>query len=99
MGEENKDQKVLTYDELKDVCNQLQQQNTFLRNELQKHAGEDFFKRIEYLFKVIENKDLFIAVDNEFFNDSVKDLISILRIEKTPTDSAKLTPSDCESKR
>ena len=83
MGEENKEQKVLTYDELKDVCNQLQQQNTFLRTELQKHAGEDFFKRIEYLFKVIENKDLFIAVDNEFFNEAVKDLISILRIDKT----------------
>ena len=39
MGEENKEQKALTYDELKDVCNQLQQQNTFLRTELQKHAG------------------------------------------------------------
>ena len=92
MGEENKEQEVLSYEKLKDVCNQLQQQNTFLRTELQKHAGEDFFKRIEYLFKVIENKDLFIAVDNEFFNEAVKDLISILRIDKTQPVSADAKP-------
>jgi len=92
MGEENKEQKALTYDELKDVCNQLQQQNTFLRNELQKHAGEDFFKRIEYLFKVIENKELFAAIDANFFNESVSDLISILRIDKTQPVSADAKP-------
>ena len=83
MGEENKEQKALTYDELKDVCNQLQQQNTFLRTELQKHAGEDFFKRIEYLFKVLEHKNTFANTDNGFVDEVISELISILNTSES----------------
>ena len=78
MGEK----KELTYDELKNVAGQLQQQNKFLIEQLQKNEYADLHKRIEYLFKVIEYKDIFQYVDSGFTNEVISELISILKIEK-----------------
>ena len=74
--------KELTYDELKNVAGQLQQQNKFLIEQLQKNEYADLHKRIEYLFKVIEYKDIFQYVDSGFTNEVISELISILKIEK-----------------
>ena len=83
MGEkEVKEKKELTYDELKNVAGQLQQQNKFLIEQLQKNEYADLHKRIEYLFKVIEYKDIFQYVDSGFTNEVISELISILKIEK-----------------
>ena len=85
MGEkEVKEKKELTYDELKNVAGQLQQQNKFLIEQLQKNEYADLHKRIEYLFKVIEYKDIFQYVDSGFTNEVISELISILKIEKQP---------------
>lgn len=57
-GEEQKQQK-LTYEQLNDACNQLWQQNKQLavRNrELEQFALN---KRLDYLFKVLENSSKF----------------------------------------
>ena len=60
MGEkEVKEKKELTYDELKNVAGQLQQQNKFLIEQLQKNQGEAFYKRLDYLYKTIELKEVF----------------------------------------
>lgn len=77
-----KEKKELTYDELKNVAGQLQQQNKFLIEQLQKNEYADLHKRIEYLFKVIEYKDIFQYVDSGFTNEVISELISILKIEK-----------------
>ena len=54
MGEDKqKEKKELTYDELKNVAGQLQQQNKFLIEQLQKNEYADLHKRIEYLFKIV----------------------------------------------
>lgn len=85
MGEKKevvKEKKELTYDELKNVAGQLQQQNKFLIEQLQKNEYADLHKRIEYLFKVIEYKDIFQYVDSGFTNEVISELISILKIEK-----------------
>ena len=83
MGEkEVKEKKELTYDELKNVAGQLQQQNKFLIEQLQKNEYADLHKRIEYLFKVIEYKDIFQYVDSGFTDEVISELISILKIEK-----------------
>ena len=87
MGEKKevvKEKKELTYDELKNVAGQLQQQNKFLIEQLQKNEYADLHKRIEYLFKVIEYKDIFQYVDSGFTNEVISELISILKIEKQP---------------
>jgi len=62
--------KELSMDELKNVVNQLQQQNKFLIEQFKKHNEESFYKRMDYLFKVLENKSLF---DEKFaFNCSME---------------------------
>ena len=87
MGEKKevvKEKKELTYDELKNVAGQLQQQNKFLIEQLQKNEYADLHKRIEYLFKVLEHKNTFANTDNGFVDDVISELISILKIEKQP---------------
>ena len=85
MGEkEVKEKKELTYDELKNVAGQLQQQNKFLIEQLQKNEYADLHKRIEYLFKVLEHKNTFANTDNGFVDEVISELISILKIEKQP---------------
>lgn len=76
--------KELTYDELKNVAGQLQQQNKFLIEQLQKNEYADLHKRIEYLFKVLEHKNIFANTDNGFVDEVISELISILKIEKQP---------------
>lgn len=85
MGEDKqKEKKELTYDELKNVAGQLQQQNKFLIEQLQKNEYADLHKRIEYLFKVLEHKVTFENADIDFVSEVVSELISILKIEKQP---------------
>ena len=87
MGEKKevvKEKKELTYDELKNVAGQLQQQNKFLIEQLQKNEYADLHKRIEYLFKVLEHKNTFANTDNGFVDEIISELISILKIEKQP---------------
>lgn len=79
-----KEKKELTYDELKNVAGQLQQQNKFLIEQLQKNEYADLHKRIEYLFKVLEHKNTFANTDNCFVDEVISELISILKIEKQP---------------
>lgn len=77
MGEENKKEEKMSYDELKNIAGQLQQQNTFMREQLMKAKSEELYKRIDYLFKVIENKDMF---NNEFVTVVVNEITDILTI-------------------
>ena len=87
MGEKKevvKEKKELTYDELKNVAGQLQQQNKFLIEQLQKNEYADLHKRIEYLFKVLEHKNTFANTDRSFVDEVISELISILKIDKQP---------------
>jgi hypothetical protein len=85
MGEKKEGvKKELTYDELKNVAGQLQQQNKFLIEQLQKNEYADLHKRIEYLFKVLEHKNTFANTDSGFVDEVISELISILKIEKQP---------------
>ena len=66
--EENK-KKELSYDELKNIAGQLSQQNQQLNMT-------NIFKRMDYLFKVLELKDCF---DSEFVitcSDEIKELMT-----------------------
>ena len=85
MGEKKEGvKKELTYDELKNVAGQLQQQNKFLIEQLQKNEYADLHKRIEYLFKVLDNEELFSKFDTGFISETIYELISILKIDKQP---------------
>ena len=69
------EEKKLSYEELKNVCGQLQQQNAFMREQMLKARNEELYKRIDYLFKVVENKQAF---SNVFYDNVVNEIEEIL---------------------
>ena len=78
MGEKKEGvKKELTYDELKNVAGQLQQQNKFLIEQLQKNQGEAFYKRLDYLYKTIEFKEVF---PSEFIGACIDEIVSTITI-------------------
>ena len=73
--EENK-KKELSYEELKNVAGQLRQQNQQLNMMLQQANMANMFKRIDYLFKVLEHK---LCFDSEFVitcSDEIKEFMT-----------------------
>ncbi len=80
--EDNKEVKELTYEQLKAVVNQLQQDNNALYNKLQQFSTTTLFKRLDYLFKVIENE---ISFDKEFVDKCVKEIVEIMTPVKEET--------------
>ena len=78
MGEVKKEEKKkLTYDELKTACDQLHQQNQYMAREMHKKASEELYKRIDYLFKVLEFSDKF---NSNFVIKASEELEQILTI-------------------
>ena len=76
MEENKKEQKKLSYEELQNVASQLSQQNQQLNIMLQQANMTNIFKRLDYLFKVLENKTCF---DSDFVitcADEIKDVIT-----------------------
>ena len=68
--------KKLSYEELKNVAGQLSQQNQQLNMMLQQANMTNMFKRMDYLFKVLELKQCF---DSEFIiacSDEIKELMT-----------------------
>ena len=77
MGEKVKEEKKLSYEELSNAANQLQQQNKFLIEQLQKQQGEWFYKRLDYLYKTIEFKEVF---PEEFIGSCIDEIVSTITI-------------------
>lgn len=75
--EEKKKTKELSYEELKNVAGQLQQQNTQLRQALQRVNYENLFRRLDYLFKVIENSAVF---SEEFVVSCVEEIEDSIKV-------------------
>lgn len=76
-------EKKLSYEELEKAANELLMQNQQLYTELQKANMANVFKRMDYLFKVVEFNTVF---DTEFVNNctaEIKDMMTIK--EDTPT--------------
>lgn len=70
------EQKKLSYEELSQIAHQLSEQTRKLYAELQKANMTNIFRRLDYLFKVVENADKF---SSEFLLSCVEE------IEKTIT--------------
>lgn len=83
MGEEKREIKV-TYEQMKQSVDQLQQQNKFLRDKLMEQQHEELYKRIDYLFKVVENAALFAEIDKEFVKTTAVEIMAILTIPEQP---------------
>ena len=83
--EENKNQEMeqpreLSYEEMKNVAAQLQHQNEQMRNAIMKLDYTNTFKRLDYLFKVVENS---IQFPDDFVNECVAEIVNTITIKDT----------------
>ena len=80
MPAEVKTEKKLSYEQLEEVANNLHKQCTALYEELQKVSMVNLFKRLDYLFKVVENSNAF---SEEFASKCVEEIEMLMT---TPTE-------------
>lgn len=71
----------LTYEQLENVAAELQKRCATLYNELQNANMFNVFKRLDYLFKVVENKSVFPA---GFVDDCVTEVMSLMTPQEIP---------------
>ena len=86
MGEINKKenkvtakQEKLSYDELNQVSQQLFQENKMLRTKIQELSVEAFYKRIDYMFKVVELASVF---SKEFVERTIQEIETVMKAEE-----------------
>lgn len=87
---EEKSQKM-TYEQLETVAHQLSEQNRELYTKLQQMDMINIFKRLDYLFKVIENQTKF---NKKFVDKSKEEIETLMTIpDKEETDNKEETES------
>ena len=76
----------LSYEQLENVAHQLSEQNRQLYAKLQEMQVDNMFKRLDYLFKVVENTGVF-SID--FHTRCVEEIESLMTIpeEKPENDT------------
>lgn len=80
MEETKNVEKKLSYDELENAANELLMQNQQMYNELQKANMANVFKRLDYLFKVLELYSLF---DTDFVKACTAEIEEMMTIKDT----------------
>ena len=78
--------KQLSYEDLKNIAGQLQQQNMQMRKALSELNYENMFKRLDYLFEIIKVPHMF---NDEFVGKCAEEIQSMLTIpEKDKEDNS-----------
>lgn len=78
--------KQLSYEDLKNIAGQLQQQNMQMRKALSELNYENMFKRLDYLFEVVKIPHMF---NDEFVGKCAEEIQSMLTIpEKDKEDNS-----------
>ena len=80
------EKKKFSYEELNDIASQLSQQNQQLYAQLQRVNMTNAFKRLDYLFKVVENGALFTP---EFLDNCISEIEESLTIREENTEDNK----------
>ena len=90
---ENKEVKKekLSYEELENVCHQLSEQSRNLYGKLQEANMSNLFRRLDYLFAVIQNSDKF---PSEFTSRCTQEVMAIMTIQ-----DEKVTPEGTEESK
>lgn len=76
--EENKEVKKLSYEELEKLANDLYAKCNELSTALQNSNMQNAFLRLDYLFKVVENKLSFTA---EFVKHCIEEIQTMMTIK------------------
>lgn len=80
------EKKKFSYEELNDIASQLSQQNQQLYAQLQRVNMTNAFRRLDYLFKVVENGALFTP---EFLDNCISEIEESLTIKEEDTEDNK----------
>lgn len=83
MEEKNTKEGTLSYDQLKEVAAQLQHENQQLRSTLVRVDYTNTFKRLDYLFKVLDN---YIHFNDDFVASCVKEIQDMMTIKEESTE-------------
>ena len=73
--------KKFSYEDLENVCHQLSEQARALYQKLQETDMSNLFKRLDYLFAVVENISKFPA---EFGKKCIEEIVSSMTIPEKP---------------
>ena len=74
-GEKQISDEKISYEKLKTIVDQLQQQNKFLTEKLMEKESMMMFKRLDYLLMTLNKYELF---DKDFIETAVKEVQSAL---------------------
>lgn len=77
MEESNKQPEKMSYEQLENIAHQLSEQNRQMYQQLQQANMTNVFKRLDYLFKVVENASHFTK---DFYSNCIKEIESIMTI-------------------
>lgn len=88
MEEKKNEKKKLSYEELENVCHQLSEQSQTLYRKLQEANMTNMFKRLDYLFAVVENKGAFPEDFAKRCIDEIVDTMTLPEPEKTEEEKA-----------
>ena len=78
----------LSYEQLENVAHQLSEQAKQLYMKLQAANMSNMFKRLDYLFKVVENGHIF---KQDFFEKCIAEIEEIMTVPEE-TDKKEVTP-------
>lgn len=76
---ESESTKKLSYEELEKVAHQLSEQSKQLYMKLQASNMTNMFKRLDYLFKVVENGHVF---KQDFFEKCIAEIEELMTVPK-----------------
>ena len=86
----NEETQKMTYEQLESVARQLSEQNRELYTKLQQRDMMNIFKRLDYLFRVVENHTKF----GKAFVDKCKDeIVTLMTIPEKEDEEVKETES------
>lgn len=84
-----KREKKLTYEELEGIVHQLSEQARSLSKRLEETNMFNLFKRLDYLFKVLDNKSCFEYTFIESVVKEIQESLTLVEPETTPEQSIK----------
>ena len=91
--QETEQSQKMSYEQLEQVAHQLSEQARQLYNQLQKSNLTNMFKRLDYLFKVVENGHMF---KQDFLERCVSEIEDIMTVPEESEDNKEETPDKSE---
>lgn len=78
------DQQKMSYEQLEQIAHQLSEQARQLHSQLQKANLNNLFKRLDYLFMVVENGHMF---KQNFLDKCIKEIEDIMTVPEETDDN------------